>query len=124
MSTMQRVLAADTAGKAGLKVHEYASYALAGATPVAVVSSKGSVLQKTADFVFSLAIPVHSHICMNAVVTDYFPKVARGPARLGVLGMSVVTYLGIMKVNLSGPGLTETVRGLWRKPEKAAAAAK
>ncbi|GLC34961.1 hypothetical protein PLESTM_000259300 [Pleodorina starrii] len=115
---MQRILAADTAGHAGLKAHEYASFALAGATPVAVFSSKGSVLQKTADFVFSLAIPVHSHICMNAIVTDYVPKAARGPVRVGVLGMSIITYLGIMKMNLSGPGVTETVKGLWRRPQK------
>lgn len=115
---MNRVLAADTAGHTAHKAHEFASYALAGATPLAIFSSKGSILQKTADFVFSLAIPVHSHICMNAVVTDYVPKAARGPVRAGVLGMSVVTYLGIMKMNLGGPGLTETVKGLWRKPQK------
>ncbi len=42
---------------------------------------------------------------------------------MGVLGMSVVTYLGIMKMNLAGPGLTETVKGLWRKPAPAAAPA-
>ncbi|GFR50863.1 hypothetical protein Agub_g13150 [Astrephomene gubernaculifera] len=115
---MQRILAADTAaGHAGLKAHEYGNIALAGATPAAIFASKGSILQKTADFVFSLAIPVHSHIAMNAVVTDYLPKAAQGPARFGVLGMSVVTYLGIMKMNLSGPGLTETVKGLWR-PQK------
>lgn len=35
-------------------------------------------LVKTADFVFSLAIPIHSHIGMNALVTDYLPKAARG----------------------------------------------
>lgn len=42
-----------------------------------------------------------------------------GPARVGVLGMSVVTYLGITKLNLAGPGLTATVKGLWAKPPKA-----
>ncbi|KAG2493622.1 hypothetical protein HYH03_008139 [Edaphochlamys debaryana] len=116
---MQRILAADTAGgHAFHKAHEFASYGLAGATPVAIVASKGGIMQKAADFVFSFAIPIHSHICMNACVTDYLPYAARGPARVGVLGMSVITYLGIMKVNLSGPGLTETVRGLWRKPAK------
>uniref|UniRef100_A0A1Q2XCW7 Succinate dehydrogenase [ubiquinone] cytochrome b small subunit n=2 Tax=Chlamydomonas reinhardtii TaxID=3055 RepID=A0A1Q2XCW7_CHLRE len=119
---MQRVLQADTAGgHAFHKAHEFAGYGLAGATPLAIFSSKGSILQRTADFIFSVAIPVHSHITMNAVVTDYLPKAARGPARVGVLGMSVVTYLGIMKMNLAGPGLTETVKGLWRKPQPAAA---
>jgi succinate dehydrogenase (ubiquinone) membrane anchor subunit len=43
--------------------------------------------------------------------------------RAAVLGASVIAYMGIMKVNLTGPGLTETVRALWRKPKPAAAAA-
>lgn len=43
--------------------------------------------------------------------------------RAAVLGASLVAYLGIMKVNLSGPGLTETVKTLWRKPSPAAAEA-
>jgi hypothetical protein len=44
------------------------------------------------------------------------------PVRAAVLATSVVAYLGIMKVNLTGPGLTETVKTLWRKPAKAQAA--
>lgn len=44
-----------------------------------------------------------------------------GPVRVAVLGASLITYLGIMKVNLSGPGLTSTVKKLWKAPEKSAA---
>ncbi|PNH06067.1 hypothetical protein TSOC_007601, partial [Tetrabaena socialis] len=88
------------------------------ATPVAILASKGSYLQTAADIIFGLAIPIHSHICMNAVVTDYLPKAARGPARVGVLGMSLLTYVGIQKMNMAGPGVTETVKGLWRKSPK------
>lgn len=69
------------------------------------------------------AIPVHMHITTNACVTDYVPTRYRAPVRAAVLGASAIAYLGIMKVNLSGPGLTETVKALWRKPEPAAAAA-
>jgi succinate dehydrogenase (ubiquinone) membrane anchor subunit len=32
-----------------------------------------------------------------------------------VLGAAVVTYMGLMKLNLAGPGLTQTVKSLWRK---------
>lgn len=39
-----------------------------------------------------------------------------GPARIGVLGMSTITYLGLTKLNLFGEGITETVKGLWRRP--------
>lgn len=47
--------------------------------------------------------------------------VAAVPVRAAILGASVITYLGIMKVNLAGPGLTETVMTLWRKPAQVAA---
>jgi succinate dehydrogenase (ubiquinone) membrane anchor subunit len=43
--------------------------------------------------------------------------------RAAVLGASVVAYMGIMKVNLTGPGLTETVKALWRRPAPPAPAA-
>lgn len=35
-------------------------------------------LQRIADLGLALAIPVHMHISMNALVTDYLPKAARG----------------------------------------------
>lgn len=41
------------------------------------------------------------------------------PVRYGLLGASGITALGLLKLNLFGPGLTDTVRSLWRheKPE-------
>lgn len=52
-------------------------------------------------------------ISTNALVTDYVPMRFRPPARGLVLAGSLVAYLGIMKVNLGGPGLTRTVKALW-----------
>lgn len=49
-----------------------------------------------------------------------FRVVRAGPARYGILGMSAITFLGLAKVNLFGPGITGTVKGLWQKPQKAA----
>lgn len=37
----------------------------------------------------AFAIPVHTHISMNAVVTDYLPKIARGGAEGGAEGAEV-----------------------------------
>lgn len=48
---------------------------------------------------------MHAARCMHA-----------GPARYGLLGTSLITYLGLMKLNLAGPGITDMVRSLWRKP--------
>ena len=41
-----------------------------------------------------------------------------GAARGGVLAMSAITWLGIMKLNLFGPGITGTVKSLWERPPK------
>ncbi|KAF8067355.1 sdh4 [Scenedesmus sp. PABB004] len=92
-----------------------ASLHAAGAVPVAALSSKDGFTQKLADWTLAVAVPVHMHITTNALVTDYVPTRFRVPARAAILGASLVTYLGIMKVNLAGPGLTETVKRLWRK---------
>lgn len=39
------------------------------------------------------------------------------PVRGAVLGASLMTYLGIMKLNMAGPGLTQTVKTLWAKKQ-------
>ena len=55
---------------------------------------QGGFMQKTADFVFSFAIPVHSHICMNAIVTDYLPSKFRGESHLSSLCFAAVDGQG------------------------------
>lgn len=117
MSFMNRLLAADVGGFH--KAYELSNYALAASVPVAAMSDKDGLLHKTADWTLAVAIPVHMHITTNALVTDYVATKFRGPVRVAILGASLVTYLGIMKVNLAGPGLTETVKTLWRKPATA-----
>ena len=41
-----------------------------------------------------------------------------GASRWGLLAASGITFLGLMKLNVSGPGITSTVKSLWHKPEK------
>jgi hypothetical protein len=43
-----------------------------------MIHRQGSTFEKVADWTLAVAIPVHSHISMNAVVTDYIPKAFRG----------------------------------------------
>lgn len=56
-----------------------------------------------------------------AVVSDYVPKGLQLPARVGVLGLSVVTAAGLMKLALAGPGIGGTIKQLWSRPEKTSA---
>lgn len=115
MTTLSRVLAADVAGPQFMKAHHLSSYAMAVATPLAIVADKDGFLQRIADFGLALAIPVHMHIGMNALVTDYLPKAARGAGRVGLLTATAFSTLGLLKLNLTGPGITQTVKGLWHK---------
>ena len=126
-----------------------------------VGAAQGSLIQKATDMVLAVAIPAHMHITMNACVSDYLPKAARGglwngealpvkprrvllastqitrtvihqlacffippgPARYVLLGTSTMTFLGLLKLNMiSGPGITESIRGLWHRPKKEAPA--
>lgn len=90
---------------------------------------QGSLTEKVSDWALGLAIPVHMQITTNALVTDYVAARFRPPARGLVLAGSLVAYLGIMKVNLGGPGLSRTIKALWgadvstTSPSPAAAAA-
>mmetsp|Transcript_27677 Transcript_27677/g.70494 ORF Transcript_27677/g.70494 Transcript_27677/m.70494 type:complete len:120 (-) Transcript_27677:396-755(-) len=115
MATLSRILAADVGGPQLHKAHNLSSYTLAAATPLAIISSKDGFLQRVADLGLAVAIPVHMHIGLNACVTDYLPKVARGPARAGLLAGTAICTLGLLKINLTGPGITQTVKGLWNK---------
>jgi hypothetical protein len=40
-----------------------------------------------------------------------------GPLRFGLMGASGIAFLGLLKLNLLGPGLTDTVRSFWRYPK-------
>lgn len=36
---------------------------------------------------------------------------------MGLLGATAVTFLGLLKINLVGPGITQTVTGMWHRPK-------
>mmetsp|Transcript_6169 Transcript_6169/g.8982 ORF Transcript_6169/g.8982 Transcript_6169/m.8982 type:complete len:105 (-) Transcript_6169:420-734(-) len=92
--------------------------ALLGVTPLALVLSP-SALNMPVDLALGVLFPVHAHIAMNGVITDYaakiFGKGATMPCRFLMLGITGGTILGFARLNLAGDGLTESVKGLWRK---------
>jgi succinate dehydrogenase (ubiquinone) membrane anchor subunit len=99
-----------------LQLHHKINIALMGLTPVALVAGGG--LQTGLDLILGIVLPLHGHIGMNQVVTDYAKKIggkgAIGPSRMGLAVLTGTTMLGLLKLNLSGPGLTETVKSFWR----------
>ena len=85
------------------------------AIPAALVLSP-SMLVAPLDLGLGLLIPWHSHVGMVNVLEDYVPKPYRRMAVLTLSALSLLTALGLLKVNLCGAGLTESFKSLWRQP--------
>ena len=113
---MASFLEADTPAKF-VKIFHYTSYASLALFPVALVLTP-SVMNMPVDLAMGVVFPVHGHIGMNHVISDYVPKGARSAARMALLGVTGVTLLGFAKLNLTDKGITETVVSMWRDPEE------
>lgn len=112
---INKILMADAAGPAWQKAYHTSSYALAGLLPAGLVSPEGGALAKVSDIGLAAAIPFHTHVGLSIVVADYVPRALQTPARVGVLGLTTVTFLGLLKLSLTGNGVTGTIKQLWKK---------
>lgn len=109
------VNADSTAG--AIKLHHKVNLVLLGLAPAAfALSPTGFNLPM--DIALGLALPIHGHIGMNLVFSDYikkfFGKGAVTPARMLLTGFTGATIVGLGVLNLKGPGITETVKSFWR----------
>ena len=102
-----------------MRVHHVGNIAMAGLVPAAFFTPEGSQLQKPVDLALGVVAPVHSHITMNMVLSDYCPPKLRGVARAGLLGVTGLALVGLFKLNVEGPGITGAVRQLWAPPAEA-----
>lgn len=124
-SNAMSLLAADE-GKTSLKILHATSVVAAVALPVAVFSDSGSAGQILSNWIIAGALPVHGHIGMNWVIADYVPKASQGTVRGLTLALSVLTFLGLVRINVQGDGIVDTVKYLWEpvKTESAAETSK
>ena len=90
-----------------MKIYHGSSFALAGLVPAAMVIRDGNL---PVDLALGVALPVHSHIGLNFVISDYVPKSARLPARASVLGVTVATLYGLFQLNMYGEGVSKTAK--------------
>jgi succinate dehydrogenase (ubiquinone) membrane anchor subunit len=92
-----------------------------GLMPLALVAHP-SVLSMPVDVALGVMFPVHMHIGMGYVITDYAPKFfGKGsvmPIRYIQLVLTGITFLGLAKLNFAGPGLTGSVKALWNPKKK------
>ena len=70
------MIAADT-GKLGTKFFHLSGYTLVGLFPFAMVYSP-SMVSMPMDLALGLLMPIHGHVGLNYIVSDYVPQAARG----------------------------------------------
>ena len=64
---------------------------LAVATPLAFLLPSSLVLP--IDVTLGVLFPLHSHVALNTVITDYVPKSARNHARIALLAVTIAASL-------------------------------
>mmetsp|Transcript_23942 Transcript_23942/g.35147 ORF Transcript_23942/g.35147 Transcript_23942/m.35147 type:complete len:137 (+) Transcript_23942:74-484(+) len=104
-------------GQLGTKFFHNTNLLLVGIFPIAFFSSPSSITYPL-DLAMGVLIPLHAHIGVNIVISDYVPKAARSACRFGMVGATVLTIAGLTKLNVAGPGITETIKSLWKSPKK------
>ena len=114
-SMMQQFINADKPAKF-VKLYHLSTFACLALVPVALAVP--NAMSMPLDLAMGVIFPVHGHIGFNYIISDYVPKAGRGTARTFLLGVTGVTLLGLLKLNVAGDGLTETVKSMWKKPEK------
>ena len=110
------LLNADT-GKLGTKFFHLSGYTLVGLFPFAMVWGN-SMVTVPCDLALGILMPIHGHVGLNYIVSDYIPPAARGATRAGLVAATAVTILGLLKLNIQGPGLTGSLKQMWKSPEK------
>ena len=101
-----------------ITLHAWNPICLSTVTPLTHYSTGSSSKSINFSYYTGVIFPVHSHIALNYVIGDYVPKASRSIARAGLLGTTIVAAAGILKLNLTGPGLTDVIKSLWRSPKK------
>jgi succinate dehydrogenase (ubiquinone) membrane anchor subunit len=101
----------------GTTVYHYVNLGLLVGVPSAFVAAPAA-LTTPLEAALAVFLPVHGHIAMNYVITDYVPKSQRGPARFAMLAATVGAIAGLLKLTLDGPGIVATYKALWKKSEK------
>lgn len=67
--------------------------------------------------ILGVLFPLHSHVALNYIVSDYVPKTQRPIARGIILVATLIAAGGLLQLNIQGAGLTETLKSLWYKPK-------
>jgi len=99
------------------RVYHKTHYAVLALVPIALAAHP-SALSMPVDVALAIALPLHAHIGMNWIFTDYVPGSPSGAARIALLTASTLAALGLLKLSVSGPGIVGTVKEMWTGAEE------
>jgi len=85
--------------------------------PFAIVLSP-SMANLPVDLALNVFIPFHAHLGMTQVLVDYVPRKYQNWSIILLYIATGAAALGLLKVNLCGSGITESVKSLWRPTPK------
>ena len=111
-----RLITHPDAHAKALAYYHTLNVALVAAAPIAVLAHP-SPLSTPVDLAIGIALPIHAHVGMMNVISDYAPKISKhaaAPMRASMAGLTAVTIAGLLRLNLQGAGITETAKSLWR----------
>ena len=97
-----------------IKYFHMSSGLLLLAFPVALVLSP-SKINVPVDLGLSVVLPLHAHVGIMGIISDYVPPAMRTAARMGWTGVTIASILGLMRLSL-GAGLTEVCGWLSFEP--------
>ena len=92
-------------------------------SPLMLVLPDSGAATTVFNTVLGVVLPIHGHIGMTGVLTDYVPKLSKGalgPSRALMLAFTGITVVGLLKYNLAGDGMTKSLKQLWRGEVKEA----
>ena len=87
--------------------------------PLAFCGLLPEVIQSSADDALAFLLSFHGLLGLNIVITDYVPKRFTFGVRAVALLSMTMAGVGLYKLGRDGgPGLSQTVKGLWIQPKK------
>jgi len=95
----------------------YSSIGLAALLPVSLLLSPWSV-NFPVDVTLGVLFPLHGYLGMKLVIADYLPaQPMNNVANTVLLIITLLVGVGLFRLNWNGPGITESLKLLWKKPQ-------
>jgi len=110
-------------GSTEAQLYHWSSMGMFYLWPFAIVLSP-SMANLPVDLALNVFIPFHAHLGMTQVLVDYVPRKYQNWSIILLYIATGAAALGLLKVNLCGSGITESVKSLWRPTPKKSKEAK